>query len=317
MNETIKELSKHVKRPYNRELFEELVKRYNHCCDGKKFIFSLFDNIYKMINYDNSDPNLFDKNSYKNFINNLFYSSIYNDKDTSRSISRQNGWIYADSKYLGMKCIDTTNIKHRFYIEPHSKDLYKCADEIMKQLKKDNVPFFFKTINYRPNKKYRKDAIVIYCDDENLLKTLKSLSRFKNNYPSLVSNCHKPSIILGNLNNWIGYAKEENEGSYTQKFADSIYMAIKDFSKRYMEENNIVVTYYDPICKRNSQYDAESFFNTRANFDDRLYKLSKKIIPKDKENFYITLGLKLLENGFDIYNLAFANEDIKKYVKKG
>lgn len=110
------------------------------------------------------------------------------------------------SKITGYKqVIDLDDITHRIYIGAKREDIYALAYEFRKACEEENLPYYFK---FDIGKQSRVDTVVVYSDDENFGKHIDILDKIKEKHPKIAEKCGKPSIVMGNYDNWLGLADE-------------------------------------------------------------------------------------------------------------
>lgn len=114
----------------------------------------------------------------------------------------QSGWDYiSSSEVLETKPVETT---HRLYINMDGVAKYKLIESIIVEFGTEKIPFHFKY-----NDASRDDTIVMWTDDENLVKTIELLKRIREKNKDLLEyGIFQPPILSGKIDNWIGYGSE-------------------------------------------------------------------------------------------------------------
>lgn len=114
----------------------------------------------------------------------------------------QPGWDYiSSSEVLETRPVDTT---HRLYISMDDIEKYKLIALIIDKFSKNKIPFHFKY-----NCEGRDDTIVMWTDDDNLIKTIELLRKIKEeNKELLEEGIFQPPLLTGKVDNWIGYGSE-------------------------------------------------------------------------------------------------------------
>ncbi len=132
-----------------------------------------------------------------------------NDVFSSNDIEYWQGKAFdhiQSSKITGYKqAIDLDDISHRIYIGAKREDIYKLAYEFRKACEEENLPYYFK---FDIGKQSRVDTVVVYSDNENFGKYIDILENIKEQHPKIAKECGKPSIVMGNYDNWLGIADE-------------------------------------------------------------------------------------------------------------
>ena len=143
----------------------------------------------------------------------------------------QSGWDYISSTDLFES--EPIEVKHRLYINCDSVRKYDVIGKIIDNFNKNNIPIFFKY-----NEAQRDDTIVLWTDNENLLKTVDMLKKIKEKVPK--DTCLKPTILAGNIDGWLGYGSEPTvllngkTTSFNRVRAKVIEDAIKNVYERYI-----------------------------------------------------------------------------------
>ena len=143
----------------------------------------------------------------------------------------QSGWDYISSTDLFES--EPIEVKHRLYINCDSVRKYDVIGKIIDNFNKNNIPIFFKY-----NDAHRDDTIVLWTDDENLLRTINMLKKIKEKVPE--DTCLKPAILAGNIDGWLGYGSEPTvllngkTTSFNRVRAKVIEDAIKNVYERYI-----------------------------------------------------------------------------------
>ena len=114
----------------------------------------------------------------------------------------QSGWDYiSSSEVLETKPVETT---HRLYINMDGVVKYKLIGLIIDEFGTKKIPFHFKY-----NDASRDDTIVMWTDNENLIKTIELLKKIREENKELLEDgIFPPPILSGKIDNWIGYGSE-------------------------------------------------------------------------------------------------------------
>lgn len=153
------------------------LRNYLKSIDGKVSI----DNFEEIIQRTQSDNSI--KKSYEK------YDYTIN----------QTGWDYVSS-------VDVFEDKpfktqHRLYINCDGQSKYYLIANIIDNFTENGIPMFFKY-----NAAFRDDTIVMWTDDNNLLKTIDMLKKARKDLPNL--SIFEPPILAGRIDGWIGYGSE-------------------------------------------------------------------------------------------------------------
>ena len=110
------------------------------------------------------------------------------------------------------------DIKHRFYINPDTRDIYKFAKSFAEKCKNKNIPFEFK---FACGNNHGADRMVIYSSTETLLEYYNIFEEMKKENPEMIERCGRPPILTARIDNWLGFGDEpdqtKNKESYNGK----------------------------------------------------------------------------------------------------
>lgn len=236
------ELYERVQRPTDEILSEVIYKYVTATGKENRLNFGeINETLYKIINFDScliGDINVqkFNELSLEtkaDAFNNYNRSEIIAPRDI------QSGWYTFQSWHLtGGEKMNSHNIAHRFYVGVKNESLHDFALELYRSYKDSGAPFYFK-IPDNDGVEGRKDNLVIYTTTDLLDRTLLVLSGLANSRSDLVEQCGKPSVLVGNVDNWLGYANEFIDGdkSYTSTMCDCIASGIKGAVEDWIENN--------------------------------------------------------------------------------
>ena len=114
----------------------------------------------------------------------------------------QNGWDYiSSSELLVTKPVETP---HRLYINMDGIVKYRLIGWLINEFSNEKIPFHFKY-----NDAIRDDTIVMWTDNENLVKTIELLKKIREEHKEqLECGIFQPPLLSGRIDNWIGYGSE-------------------------------------------------------------------------------------------------------------
>ena len=131
-----------------------------------------------------------------------------------------NGWVHVKSERAKPGSEKAGETAHRLYLNTDSKDIYKMVSAMIDAYDEAEIPFYFK---YDDGEGKRDDTVVIYCSEEDLEKNLAILQKVKEANPDLVDRAHKPAVLAGKLDGWIGYgAHPKNDGKKERESYSSL-----------------------------------------------------------------------------------------------
>ncbi len=116
----------------------------------------------------------------------------------------QNGWDYiSSSAVLENKPIDAI---HRLYINMDDIKKYQLMFKIIDGFIKEKVP-----VEFKYSSAGRDDTMVMWTDNDNLIKTIEILRKIKKENKDLFEDgIFQPPLLSGKIDNWIGYGSEPN-----------------------------------------------------------------------------------------------------------
>lgn len=196
------------------------------------------------------------------------------------------------SKITGYKqAIDLDDISHRIYIGAKREDIYALAYEFRKACEEENLPYYFK---FDIGKQSRVDTVVVYSDNENFGKYIDILEKIKEKRPEIAKKCGKPSIVMGNYDNWLGMADEpqitymvdgrSRTASYNEIRAVLIEEAMDRVMTRRMRELSENNTSFDVSSAFKNSLSQVIVYETFAN-NPNLDENQRQILREEIKNF--------------------------------
>jgi len=177
------------------------------------------------------------------------------------------GWIHVCSRYVKVKQEEHQPVEHRLYLNTDSLDTYPLVNLLVDKFKFYNIPYYFKFEEHGT----KDDPIVIYSSTKYLSKYIEILNEIKKENPKLISNVHKPPILTGKIDNWIGYGSEPKSSSFNNIRAKHISDVIKKTTYKWILTNkNMIIKYND------REFTLQDFI---------VYKSTEKILGFMKANF--------------------------------
>ena len=128
-------------------------------------------------------------------------------------------------------------IEHRLYINSDSTYTHLIALLFIKKCEEKNLTYYFKYNDVGE----RDDSFVIYCDTKHLPIYVSILEEIRKEN-SLDKHLHRPPMLTGNINNWIGYGSEPldvngKQFSFNSKRELHLEKCIKDVTTSYITSN--------------------------------------------------------------------------------
>lgn len=316
----LNDLYKKTKLPIDDEFVDNILKAYFSISkDEMQSSFKEVEElIYSAINVDKKNYGTIIEEDKNDFLNDAFFdlSKRWN-KQGVNPIIKMVGWKLFESKELTGKNLEHNKISHRLYIGANGSSKYAFCHKLYEKLKAANIPFYFK-VNDNDNVN-RRDNIVIYSSTEYLEETLKVVENILKENSYLLNNFSSPSILMGKLEDNIGYASEKaNSGkSYTSKMIDIFYSSLKICIENIMKNNPNEILNYN-----GQKYTYKDFWNntikeTFANKRVQIRQLSNYFFrnyPNLKKEFLNILKQKSVQDGIDINNACF-NTLVKKEIE--
>ena len=188
----------------------------------------------------------------------------------------QPGWFtYKSWKLLGTDRISEGEYRHRLYINSKASNLMALSHAIYDELKKRKIPFYFKIPDNENNEKGYKDSIVLYTTTPLLDDTIKAILEIEKNNPNLVRNCNAPSELVGQINDYIGYAFESENAkcSYTTLICKSFENGIENAVKNWCLNNRTVKIGNENL--ENYYLDEDEFNELKKKTQKLVYTISK------------------------------------------
>ena len=202
----------------------------------KRFVGKYQEMAYRIIKYlENKNPK-----SYKEVLKVLNDNSI--DEKTREAldelkwnrISELSTWQFIHSRTVRFYPKEVP-AEHRLYINCDSTFTHQITLEFIKECDRLNLPYRMKFDDVGN----RADTIVIWANTKLLPKYVEILRKIKQNNP-ITESLHKPPVLTGVIDGWIGFAsepdnkKESKKLSFNTKREKHIEKELADIQKRYL-----------------------------------------------------------------------------------
>lgn len=148
-------------------------------------------------------------------------------------------WTYAASRYTDNCHAVGFPIRHRLYVNVDCAYVHLFANELVRKCAETKLEYEFK-FNTDDS---RKDSVVIYCSDENLVLFVKLCEEIKQEHPEMV--IYQPPILSARYKDWLGYGAEsvEEKGeSYNSLRAKVIEEALGNVCSEFYSRDNMTIT---------------------------------------------------------------------------
>ena len=287
MEYSLKNLEKIVQKKADDAFIKSIIRKYINIDIDKTSPFSdVNDLLYAALRTDKNSVGKINEEDKRKFADEVKsdFTSRYGIPQFN-PLKEQPGWFtYKSWKLLGTDRISEGEYRHRLYINSKSSNLMALSNAIYDELKKRKIPFYFKIQGNENNEKGYKDSIVLYTSTPLLDDTIKAILQIEKNNPKLVRNCNAPSELVGQINDYIGYAFESENAkcSYTTLICKSFENGIENAVKNWCLDN-ITAT----IGKENMK---EYYFGEYDSFElKKKTQVLVKTIPKVDKEFPATL----------------------------
>ena len=282
MEYSLKNLEKIVQKKADDAFIKSIIRKYiNIDIDKTSPFCDVSDLLYVALRTDKNSVGKINEEDKRKFADEVKsdFTSRYGIPQFN-PLKEQPGWFtYKSWKLLGTDRISEGEYRHRLYINSKSSNLMALSNAIYDELKKRKILFYFKIQGNENNEKGYKDSIVLYTSTPLLDDTIKAILQIEKNNPKLVRNCNAPSELVGQINDYIGYAFESENAkcSYTTLICKSFENGIENAVKNWCLDN-ITAT----IGKENMK---EYYFGEYDFFElKKKTQVLVKTIPKvDKE----------------------------------
>ena len=226
-------------------------------------------------------------------------------------------WNYVDSMRILHNGVNKNDIEHRLYVNCDSTYIHKIIYEFCRRCNARGIPYYLK---YH-KEGGRDDCVVFYCPTEQLGDYLDVLRSIK--YISGINqHVHRPPILTGVVDGWIGYGSEPDEHSresFNSKRADHLSSCIFGVTHNMMldklnmtvrDRHKIILSYEDYLIRKiiNSKKDWYKRMIRDGNMDYGFsledlesFEFAYSIRNALKSNFRNNLGT------FENFNIPFKN----------
>lgn len=314
------DLYDYIKKPTD-DILSRVIGEYI-AASGREYRLNIGDideTLYKVMNFDSSLGGAINHEKFKELAQETRMDAVnnYKNEDLISPSSIQSGWSTFQSWHLtGGEKIQGCDIAHRFYIGIDSEYLHDFSLELYRNYKDAEIPFYFKilsTDNDKNKVEGRKDNIVIYTTTELLEQNLSILKSFEDNHSNLVEQCHEPSLLVGNIDNWLGYANEfvNGEKSYTSVMCECIAKGMDNTVRHWISQNPNFLLKDSGVSIEIKKYFGKDASITWDKVQDRLQRLLS-VLPKVDVNFKTSvidnIKAQLGNYGVDLNNIYFNRE---------
>lgn len=281
MEYSLKNLEKIVQKKADDAFIKSIIRKYINIDITSPFC-DVSDLLYAALRIDENSIGKINEEDKRKFADEVKrdFISRYGVPQYNPITKPQPGWFtYKSWKLLGTDRISEGEYRHRLYINSKASNLMALSNAIYDELKKRKIPFYFKIPNNENNEKGYKDSIVLYTTTPLLDDTIKAILKIEKNNPNLVRNCNAPSELVGQINDYIGYAFESENAkcSYSTLICNSFENGIENAVKNWCL-NNITATIGKENIKEYYFCEYDSF-----EFKKKTQKLVYTIPRVDKE----------------------------------
>ena len=127
---------------------------------------------------------------------------------TNSFLNTDSSWVCMDSFQIheldSFKQLLPYDVEHRLYINIDLCSIHKLGKLFFEQCEKSHLPYHFK---FRQDDE-RNDSFVVYSDSNHLLTYYHLLEEIINKHPDLKEHIHRPPLLTGVVDEWIGYGSE-------------------------------------------------------------------------------------------------------------
>ena len=326
----VEDLYDKTKIPVDEKLVDELIEKYlqisfkdmnnRQLNIGERKISSL---LYNKINFiDTNTKNEINKQDLDTLI-----TKVQNDFNkagrpynpaqyggVSNPLGIMPGWqVFQSWNLLGTEKISSNDLNHRFYFGIDNSKVYDLSNALYDELKEANIPFYFKVDSNKDAQ--RRDKVVLYTSNELLPKTLEAIENVQTKRADLISSCSGPSILMGKLDEKIGYATESHQSnsSYTDMLCETFTDSIEKSLKAYQSENSNS-SLKEAFKSKLEAYEKRGSKLETVDVKRRiLMDLLLKEDPNYKKELLQTFRDVLSDKGMDLNNICF-NKEIKQEI---
>lgn len=281
------------------------------------------DNLYerlKNINVIKDKSNIVNKEDERKFVEkyNKIWKQNHPDKNNLKEEEINENWMkeqgeqypvfyHIKSRNIYNKTKEEEELKktrHRLYINIDLNNIYKFSEIFMKKCEEKNLPYYFK-ISVVP----RNDTFIIYSNTYFLEKYIEILREIKMENPDIVNTTHKPPILTGVIDKWIGYGSEpaREKNSFNMIRCECIQKAIRKGAIETLNINKDEKIKYHGKTISFKEYIAKAITKN-------IIKTQTRILNRDFSKEEPELYKKVLENIDTIFE-CYINADYKKIRK--
>lgn len=186
------------------KLYEDIFQKWRRsiCSLNKKTIKSPIDLVYKkeeltMLYQAFKKITTYEEMEENSAVSQFFFREILGIQ-TSK-------WCHLESRKINCQKGLIAPVNHRLYLNCQNSDIDFIIRRLLEKFEEKSLPY---NLKFDTSEIARDDKIIIYTDTFHLLDYVEILKEFEREYPEIMKRTSNPPILVGKIDQWIGYGDE-------------------------------------------------------------------------------------------------------------
>lgn len=186
------------------KLYEEIFQTWRNsiCSLDKKTIQFPIDFVYKKEELTMLYQSLKKIITYQEMEKDTFVSQFFFREILGIETSK---WCHLESRKINCQQGLIVPIHHRLYLNCQNSDIDFIIRRLLEKFKEKSLSY---NLKFDTSEVARDDKIIIYTDTFHLLDYIEILKEFEREYPEIMKRTPNPPILVGKIDQWIGYGDE-------------------------------------------------------------------------------------------------------------
>lgn len=234
-----------------KKLYEDIFQKWRRsiCSLDKQTIKAPIDLVYKKEELTTLYQALKKVTTYEEMEKNTVLSQFFFQEILGIQTSK---WCHLERRKINCQKGLIAPINHRLYLNCQNSDIDFIIRRLLEKFEEKSLSY---NLKFDTSEIARDDKIIIYTDTFHLLDYVEALKEFEREYPEIMKRTSNPPILVGKIDQWIGYGDEpeyESE-SYNDLRTRLFYDTVTDQTlKRILNDKEALrdMAYYFIEVKR-------------------------------------------------------------------
>ncbi len=186
------------------KLYEDIFQKWRRsiCSLNKKAIKSPIDLVYKKEELVTLYQALKKITTYEEMEQDPVVSQFFFQEILGIQTSK---WCHLESRKINCQKGLIAPINHRLYLNCQNSDIDFIIRRLLEKFEEKTLTY---NLKFDTSEIARDDKIIIYTDTFHLLDYIIVLKEFEREYPEIMKRTSNPPILVGKIDQWIGYGDE-------------------------------------------------------------------------------------------------------------